>query len=122
MKPPEQQPQELFSIHNQAGNYVLTVARETELDMNNAPTLERTLNDKLHENDFTSMVIDITGVSFIDIYALNTLARFHNNCYKRQRQSSILISEDQKNIARAFKLAGLYQKLKVVELHSIKQR
>lgn len=83
-----------------------------EFDAYLAPRLEEHLL-KAIERGHSEVVIDMTGVTFVDMSTLNVIVRALKRAY--QRNGHVVLACRQRHVLRAIDLAGLRHALRVYE-------
>jgi anti-sigma B factor antagonist len=87
------------------------VAVEGEIDIAVAPELRRHLEDLL-DNGNSSIVVDLTGVSFLDSTALGVLISILKRCHAADGDLCLVANDPQ--VLRVFEITGLTDVFSIV--------
>jgi anti-sigma B factor antagonist len=97
-------PPPLFRVGVNQSEAAPVVAVEGELDLATAPQLRDSLV-ALSEQGQTHIVLDLTGLQFIDSTGLSVLVMAHNRA--RAESGSILIRNPSQSVLRILEITGL---------------
>lgn len=99
-----------LAIEEQGGRTVAAVAGE--LDVHSSPELERVLGE-LIDNGSTDLVVDLSGLSFMDSTGLGALIKTLKSAQQADGRLAAVVSGDK--ILKVFQITGLD---KVITIHS----
>jgi anti-sigma B factor antagonist len=91
------------------------VAVEGEIDIAVAPELRRHLEELLDQGN-TSIVVDLTGVSFLDSTALGVLISILKRCHASEGELCLVANDPQ--VLRVFEITGLTDVFSIVSTAS----
>ena len=106
---------ELANLVTEVHEEVPVLVVEGEIDASNAPELAAELRSMLSNFSF-ALVVDISGATYMDSAALNTLAVLHNELKTRQQKLHIVAPPDSRihrllKITRLDSVLGLHETL-----------
>lgn len=97
-----------FNITSTAGDGEWRVAVAGELDLLTSPRLQEALTSVVDENQPGRLVTDLSGVTFFDSSALNTLLQMQRHAQERKVTMSVVASSA---VERVITLAGVDEHL-----------
>jgi anti-sigma B factor antagonist len=100
-----------LAISERREGVVPIVAVEGEIDIAVAPELRRHLEDLLDEGN-SSIVVDLTGVSFLDSTALGVLISILKRCQASEGDLCLVAKDPQ--VLRVFEITGLTDVFSIV--------
>ena len=91
-----------IEVRNRDGSTVVTA--RGEVDVATAPALRDGLEEAL-DRDIGAVVVDLTGVTFIDSTGLGVLIGARRRCVEAERELRVVVAEPR--ILKVFEITGL---------------
>ena len=95
---------------------VLVLNLSGELDLGTVGTLREATNAAMSSDDYSTLVFDLTQLSFIDSSGLHLLTDVHRAMRARRGLATVVCPDG--NLRRLLQISGLDQVLTLVERHA----
>jgi anti-sigma B factor antagonist len=101
-----------FAVQTHSTGRAITLALTGELDLVSSPAMERVMDD-LSRSDAELIIVDLSGLEFMDSTGLHLLIRVQQRAQEAGRRFALIRGREA--VQRLFELTGLADSLTVVD-------